>query len=436
MSNILFDLLIKYHQSLVSRDFIIDYFVESDFMTKDETIKSKMVKLGKLFQDDGKLYVVTEAISKSNIGAFEEIPFPEKKLSFYNRFHLKRGMIENFNEDTQIVSTLGIYILNFLVLVKPFENIISYVNDYWKLGNIEKDIVDKALNGFIKPEQIYKYIDYVFFLSSLTDFCTPSVTERCITPNPEVTQRRLELFEKYKDQLDDPNIMIMIEDELIKLDKKLLADDDSSGLMIKGKNFDVQRKRMFTMFGLSETFGDDTQGYDFGKFNLNDGWDLKEMDVIANDIRRGSYNRAKSTALGGYESKVLGRNFQDSSIVADDCGTKRGINITLTKDNISAFYHHTILNKNGNKYENIILTKDNESDFLNKEVVIRSPMYCTSTYGYCYACMDSRFKELGVKLLSVGAVGIGSTFLSNSLRAMHGSKASIFDLNNLNKIVI
>ena len=142
MSNILFDLLIKYHQSLISRDFIIDYFVESEFMTKEETIRCKMVKPGKLFQDNKKLYVITEALSKDSISSFEEIDFPEKKLSFYNKFHLKKGMIENFNDDTPIISTLGVYILNFLVLVKPFGNVISYVNEYWKLGDIEKEIVD------------------------------------------------------------------------------------------------------------------------------------------------------------------------------------------------------------------------------------------------------------------------------------------------------
>lgn len=426
------DVFLQYKSSMISRDFIIDYFVESEYMTKEEAIKHHMIRPGKLFQEDGKICVITEALAKDTIGAYEILSLDNYKLSFYKRFQLTKGMIENYNEDTPIETTVGVFMLNYLVLIRSFGSIIPYINGKWELKKIEKQIVKLALDEKISADQIYRYVDNVYFLSSLNDFCVPGVSEQCITANPIVDERRRELLEQYKDQLDDPNIMVMIENELIKLDKDLLKDDMSSGFLIKGKNFDVQRKRMFVIFGLNETFGDDVKGYDFGTFNLNDGWNLGEMDIIANDIRRGSYNRAKSTALGGYESKVLGRNFQDSSIVEDDCRTKRGVRILLTKNEIKNYVNRNIIV--GDKL--IELTEDNINQYLDKEVVIRSPMYCNSQDGYCYACMDSRFKKMGVRLLGITTISIGSTFVTNSLKSMHGTKVDVFEIDDLAKIIV
>lgn len=424
-------LLIKYRESLTSRDFIIDYFVDASYMTEEETVNKKMVRLGKIFLRDDKLHLITEIVNNHTISKAELLPPNIPKLDFYDRFVLNQGDIENF-DGAPIETTLGVYLLNYIALVKPFNDKISYVNGEWNIKKIEGSIAKLIISGDIKPKQAFDYIDYVYSLSSLNDFCVPSITEKAITANPIVTKRRNELFEQYKDQLDDPRIMIMIEEELIALDKAQFKDDDSSGFLIKDKNFDVQRKRMFIMLGLVETFGDDTPGHVFGKSNLNDGYDVSEMPIIANDIRRGSYNRAKSTALGGAESKMLGRNFQDSEIVSDDCGTKRGMKITLSNNNAKLFLYRNIID-NGKLVE---LNESNINDYIGKEVLIRSPMYCASMHGYCYACMDTRFKAIDVKLLNIQPIGLGTTFVTQSLKAMHGTKVSVFEINDLSSLTI
>lgn len=430
MEQTLFSLLIKYHASLVSRDFIIDYFVESDYMTEDEAILHKMIRPGKLFLRDDKLYVVTRADSNETFES-DEISIPESKLGFYDKFILNEGMIENFT-GSPVETTLGVYILNYIALVKPFGNIIPYYNGYWELKKIEKVIAKKAINGEITAESIYNYVDCVYSLSSLNDFCVPAITEKAITSNPEVTKRRNELFEQYKDRLDDPNVMVMIEDELIKLDKSLLKGDDSTGFLIKGKNYNVQRKRMFLMMGLLETFGDEQQGYNFGKSSLNDGWNTDEMNLIANEIRRGSYSRATQTALGGAQSKMLGRNFQDSAIVADDCGSKRGLKLVISESNKHLFVYRNIIE--GNTV--VTIDESNINSYIGKEVELRSPMYCLVQHGYCYTCMDSRFKSLGIKLLNIYPINIGSTLLTMSLKSVHGTKVDLFNIDNLNELLL
>lgn len=427
----LFPLLIQFRESLISRDFILDYFAEAEFLTREEVEYKKLVKPGKIYSEENELYVVTEC-SENTILKSEKIDDQKAlKLSFYDRFELESGMIENFT-GTPIETTLGVYLLNYVALVKPFGNTIPYVNGVWKMKEIEKKIAAKVINKEITPKQVFKYIDYIYSLSSLNDICVPALTEKAITARPEVTKRRDELLAQYKDQLNDPNIMMRIEEELITLDRKLMADDPSSGFMIKGKNFDVQRKRMFIMMGIMESFGDDIAQYNFGTTNLNDGWKSEELPILVNDIRKGSYERAKSTALGGAESKMLGRNFQDSTIVEDDCQTERGLRITLDASNKDMFIFRNIIE--GKKVTT--LTPDIIESYLGKQLVIRSPMYCKSSGGYCYTCMDSRFKQIGIKLLNILPVNIGSTILLSSMKKMHGTKASLFSINDINSIVV
>lgn len=426
----LLPLLIKHRESLSSRDIIIDYFVDAVYMTEEEAVARRVIRPGKIFTKSLKLFVVTEAHNGRIINS-EEVTGITTKLSFYDRFTLETGMIPNYvGEPTE--TTLGVFLLNNNTLVKAFGDKIPYVNGKWNMGDIEKKIAEQVIYGAIKPNEVFRYVDYIHFLSGFNDFCVPALSEKAITANEAVTKRREELFAQYKDQLNDPNVILMIENELIKLDKEQLQGDISSGFLINGKNFDVQRKRMFLMMGLIESFGDETGGFSTITTNLNEGWKVGELPVLSNDIRRGSYSRAKSTALGGAQSKMVGRNFQDSAIVADDCGTKRGLPIHLTKDNISKFIYRTIIEAD----KLIILTPDIVNSYLGKDIIVRSPMYCIAKDGYCYTCMDSRFKTVGVKLLNISPIDVTSTMLSNSMKAMHGTKVSVLEISNLNNFTL
>ena len=431
-TNPLLDLLIKYKEGLISRDFILDYIGDAELMTKEEAIAASVIKPGKLFVDKGDTYVVTVADSPKEITRATKLNLHNKhKLSFYDRFKLKDGMIEN-HSGGDIETTVGVFILNYNVLVKPFGSIIPYVNGVWNIGKIESRIAELVIEHKITPQQVLRYIDYVYALSGLNDICVPALSEGAITANPKVSARRDELLAQHKDDLHEPNVMMAIEDELIAMDKALLKGDVSNGFMIKSKNYDVQRKRMFLMIGVVESFGDAVPSLQFSTTNLNDGWDLNEMDILANDVRRGSYNRAKTTALGGAESKMLGRNFQDSAIVEDDCGTTRGLSINLTEANRDFFVNRNIIHGNGI----LELTDANIGEYIGKPILVRSPMYCQSRDGYCYTCMDSRFKKIDIKLLNIHPLAIGSTMLTAALKSMHGTKLSLLNIDDINSIVI
>ena len=428
----LFPLLIKYKAGLVSRDFIIDYFGDAQLMSEEEVIKMKIVRPGKLFIRNGKPYVVTQAESNHQIHSADQLNLPQHyKLNFYDRFTLENGMIENYT-GKGVETTLGVFLLNYVALVKAFNNAIPYTNGQWDIDKIEDDIAEVVISGKVEPQQALDYITYVYSLSSLNDLCVPALSVKGITANPEVNALRTTLFTEYKDRLNDPNVMMLIEDKLISLDKELLKGDVSNGFMIDSKNYNVHRKRMFLTLGLVESFGDAETTFNFVKTNLNDGWDTKELDVLANDIRRGSYDRAKSTALGGAESKMLGRNFQDSEIVADDCGTHRGLLVDLNTHNSKKFLYRNIIVGD----ELVALTPDNIGKYIDKQVLLRSPMYCQSKDGYCYNCMDTRFKNIGIKLLNIYPIGIGSALVSASLKSMHGRKLTLLSISDLNQMLV
>ena len=429
-SSILVSLLIKYQSSLISRDFILDYFTDAPLMTRDEVITSRMARPGKLYRDDETVYVVTEAPSSSEIGNVEPIELPARKLNFYDRIRLSPGMIVNYEGSEDIITTLGVFIVNHNLLVVPFGSVVPYQNGYWDTKRVEDIIAEKVIEKKIHPRQIYTYVDCAFSIGSLNDICVPSLTEKTITARPEVDKLRDELFETYKDQLNDPNVMLMIENELVNLDKKLMEGDDGTGFLISGKNYDVQRKRMFLMMGMLDSFGEDETSYSFSKTTLNNGWNLDDFAILSNDIRNGSYNRAKNTALGGAESKYMGRNFQESVIVEDDCGTRRGIEITLTSDIIKRFVYRSIVDIPSRSV--ILLTPDILMSYMGKTVILRSPMYCATQNGYCYTCMDIRFKALGIKQLNTLPIDLTSRIMMLSMKKMHGVKANMLDINNLN----
>ena len=431
-TSVLLPLLIEFNRSLVSRDFILDYLGDSSLVTREEAVAHKTIRPGKLFIDNGVTYVVTKAISDTEIGDVREVNLPTgHKLSFYTRFMLKEGDIENYfgpGEET----TVGVYLLNTVVLVFPFGATISYVNGAWNIKKIEDRIAELTIQRKITPQQVHQYINYVYSLGSLNDMCVPALSERSITANPVVTAKRDELFEKHKDMMHDSNTMMAIEEECIALDKKMMKGDISTGFMISGKSYNVHRKHMFLMMGIVESFGDTVPKLDFCKTNLNDGWKLDELPILANDTRKGIYNRAKSTALGGAESKMLVRNFQDSTIVEDDCGDTRGLHIHLTKDNAKNFVYRNII-VDGKLVD---LTPDVIDKYIGTTILLRSPMYCRSKNGYCYTCVDTRFKQINTKLLNIHPLAISSTVLSLSLKAMHGTHLTMLQVNDINSILL
>jgi hypothetical protein len=415
------EVLKSYKVNLKKREFLIAMFCECEL--SDITTDPYLGKLGKY---DSKPYVITK-IDNTTITISS---LQRTILKFTDKLTITNKDLKNISTPTE--TTIGRYIINYLLLVDPFEDIIPYMNTQIKPSNIEDIVANYIIGDKIDRNTLDTYLDNVYFIGHFTELCVPSFSDKSITTSPEVKKRREELLEKHKDELDDPVIMSKIEDELIQLDKEYLKDDSSYGFYSSsGKAFNVCRKRMYCTGGMFDTFERES-GYDMVNTPLDEGWQEEDFPVLCNDIRRGIYNRAKNTAKGGEGTKFMCRIFQDSAITEKDCGTKKGVTVYLTETNKTNYIYRNIITDRGI----VTLTPDTIDQYVNKSIKVRSPLYCKTKNGYCARCMNKILEETDTEALGLIAVNITSAMLQTSLKSMHGSKSEYNNITSLNSFVL
>lgn len=346
------------------------------------------------------------------------------------------GPIPNIKEPVE--TTVGRVIFNQLVFVEPFGVSFPFEN---KAMLVDKGDVVNTINKALLAKKItvqsYRMcLDRLFYLGHFTELCTPGITERALSTSDEVARRKKELYEKYKDTLNDPETIAKIENELIALDKAYLKGDNSMRFYTPqgGKSFDLYRKKLYIAVGGIEAFSNDSSKYEFLRNSLEDGLRVEDLPVYGNESRKGSYQRGHETRKGGALTKDVIRAFHDSRITLDDCHTKRGIPIDFEKVPIEKFMGRYILLDN--KW--VEITKDLAKMLPAKTYTMRSPLYCQCQNGFCYKCVGRLFAELDVKQLSLMIVDISTTFMLASMKNMHGTKLELIELqpNTLDQFVL
>ena len=139
------------------------------------------------------------------------------------------------------------------------------------------------------------------------------------------------------------------------------------------------------------------------------------------------------TQGSGYITKQYYAAYQ--SIQCDeegtDCGTKLGLELTLTEDNIEKYYYQYIIKKNGG-YE--CLTSENKDKYLNKKVKIRSAMFCKNDK-ICSVCAGKIFYMLGIKNIGLTTGRVPNTLLNAGMKNFHNAKVK-FDKVDINKLLL
>lgn len=428
----------KKFYSYINKDICIDVFTECEWV--NYPIKNNLLDVpfidvedypekyyvGKIFQNQNNLYCISEIKSKNVLVERLDVDISKQPLlSIYNKLTIQKNEIPGI--DSTITTTYGKFIINTYLVILPFQGKLPYMNETpFNINKVKNQIIDLIIQKQITSEQVYTFFTNLDFLSSFCELFVPSITERCLSIDPKVYEKRKELLEKYKDKLDDPVVMVKLEDELINLDKKSLEDDESMGFLTE-KSFNVHRKRMFLVAGMIEPFGDKENKYRFSTSNLDEGWKKEDLAMLFNEVRKGVYNRGINTAKGGYASKEITRMFQDTQIVAEDCETKEGISFKVTENNKNDIIYRNII-ENG---KTILITKDNVDKYVGKTVILRSPMKCKIKNNYCYKCCDHIWKVKNLKLLNTVPLAITSTIMMLSMKAMHGTKTSFFEITSL-----
>jgi hypothetical protein len=318
--------------------------------------------------------------------------------------------------------------MNYIVLAYPFGNTIPYVNNRWSPSTIYDAIYKHLIDTKITIDQYYTFVRSNYYIGQFTELSVPAFTRKSLTTSPNMVKIRQELVAKYGDQLKakNPIAMSTVESALIAEDRKYLTGDPASRYLLSNKAFNVQRKKLLTTTGMVETFG--TPGdFSFISNPLSEGWAVKDFPVLINEIRAGSHGRAIDTAIGGEDSKFIMRIFQNSRITEDDCGTKRTLKVDITDYNYNEYVYRYIID-NGALIET---SQAYLKEKIGKSIHMRSPQMCEVKNGYCFTCMGGVFKTLNQRALGMTAVAIGSYFLTERMKGMHGKSVTTINVNNL-----
>lgn len=358
----------------------------------------------------------------------------------FDKFPLSAGIIENYKDKEPIITTCGLFLANRLVLVGAFGDKISYINSKpgssdFSVSKIDDTVANLILNGVCGRKEYDKYMQLGYFLGSMTAIGVPGLSRKALSTDPRVAKRRAELLELHKDELDDPIVYTKIEKELIDMDKAWLKGDSSERFYAVSakKSYNEHRKKMYLTMGISLAFSGGATQYVTTPGSLADGWDIKHLPTIANEIRRGSYDRGKGTAKGGEQTELILRVLNAVRITDKNCNSNKGITLELTEKNGKEYLGRYVVIGPG-KYD--MLTKENLSKYVGKTVTIRSPMYCNTIGGLCYTCAGEYFSQLDTEAIGILGVMIGSKFTSISMKSMHFSGISSTTVKDINDYII
>ena len=346
------------------------------------------------------------------------------------KFYIEDGMIANY-KGPSMLTDVGKFFINYLLFVDPFGDRIPYQNKLISAGVADSEVNKLILEHKATRQEYNKYINNAFWFGEDGSIAIQTLSERALGTDPAIAKRKKELLEKYKDKLHDPIIMSKVEDELIAMDKAYIKGDVSEPFFqaVGGKAYKEQRKKMYIMVGLMTDFSKNSGDMVTVTNNMDGGYRVEDIPAVANEIRRGSYERGKSTAAGGAESKFITRAFQDIRITEEDCGTKRGKGLVLTNKNKSLFIGRYLV-------DGTVLTPENIDSYVNKKITIRSPMYCQCKDGLCYKCCDEIIHEAKMENIGMQSLAVADVMVSVAMKSMHSSSINTYKIEDIKDFIV
>lgn len=361
------------------------------------TSKTDNPTIGELFQNKEtgfvEAYVNDEWVKLEGV-KYSDIPFIYHEVVPL----LKAGDIENALVDIKS-TTWGEMLFNVRVLVYSSGSIIPYMQ-YPELSvkAIQKiyikEVLDDPKDGNFLPGKLYITPNLMKLGESLADLASyeifiPSLDKRSLSAPPTNAKRKDELFEKYKDQLDDPLIQVKIQDELVNDYKEYIKGTPAEGFIYKPKSINTAIKRMFLLHGVEAGFGDLGKPK-LLKNSLDEGMDMKEFKIMNDSLRNGAYSRGSLTALAGAGVNLINRIFQNAIINVDKNGGFCGTTETIKE----AILNNPAMVGRYQKVKGVpkVITEDD----INKDITVDlyTPLWCKEPGNdVCKICMGDKLSE-------------------------------------------
>lgn len=367
---------------------------------------------------------------------FGKVTITDPKFDLRSPLHLDAG--EYINAEA-VDTTVGSFLFNKLMIEGMLEDIVPnhYYNevvDNKGFGKLTNMISEGLMMGKlpVKPNLIKWLKQYEFYGMKACTIFSPSYTEGLLRQNASVIKEKEKLLKNT--EITNVTDMTDIEDELVKRSKKILQKDPGMTLFDSGArgSFENDYKNMNLMLGPVARPGEDGK-FDMVHSNYIEGIQKEDLVACGNSVVNAAYPKAVATQDSGYKTKQYYAAYQSIQLDVDgsDCGTKKGLSVSLTSDNIETYYYQNIMKANGG-YET--LTPDNADKYINKKVVFRSPMFCSNPKR-CSVCSGRRFYLMGIENAGLTTGRITNTLLNKSMKNFHNTKMK-YDTVDVSSLLI
>jgi len=368
---------------------------------------------------------------------FDRTTNSQKSSAFNANDHIKLTKSEYQYVTEEIETTLGLLFMNRYLL--EYTGIIQHLG-YWNtpldskgLKKLNIFVNNLVITGVIDTKILGKFVDRRDKLGfQCAAFLSSSISPSLVRPMHNVQQLKLQLLEKYKDDLhsSDPTKQLIasnaMEKELMTLVRQNLKNDYGYDMYASGDgNLDNNYKTINVMRGA--VFNGLTGKFDVCESSLMDGIKVKDIPSFANSVVAGAYPSAIGTADAGYMAKIILALLQSVNIDPNpnsDCGTTQTIPLTIT-DNNKQYVLYRYINEGGKK---VLTTLDNIGQYVGKTVNLYSPQCCKHE-SICGKCAGRVFHNLEVTQIGLLVTSITQKLLNLKLKSKHdlSQSASVID---------
>lgn len=356
----------------------------------------------------------------------------KSKFNTYDEFVLKKGDYPSIKED--VLTNCGLFIVNKFLYEKDWVDVIGYMNT--PMNNSQINEIDKMLSSTVLEdvtgEMQEKYIKYLNKLTWLeltfhTEICS-TLSLKSSKPLPEIQKRKKQLLDKYKKEIEEGNVdvAIQIQEELIQMAKELMKDDQTIELYDSGARgaFDNAYRQDQLIKG--PIYNAANKKYEIMTASLYEGASKTDLAAFANAVVSGQYPKAVGTRESGYAAKRINAALQ-SEVLDDrgtDCKSKSPAVIELTKDNVSMYKYHYIMDDG----KPVRLDDTTSKKYTGKTVRMRMPSTCTGSK-ICNICAGDRFYLLGVTEVGLTANRLANSLLQGGMKLAHDTTVRTFDVS-------
>ena len=330
----------------------------------------------------------------------------------------------------KFTTTIGLWIFN-KSFIEPMADELGYINHTMsnkEYGELNQKMSYARLEDRITLDQMKDFLNQTQILMSCCSALSPSHTDAMFEIEPKIAAKKKELMKKYAVALEEKNVteIAKMEEELIDYAKELLRDDPAADMFNSGarSSWSNNFKNMYLMKGpIRLTDG----SYDIITTSYIEGMKPEDFAKINDSAVGGPYSRARKTMDGGYKEKQFTNATQHIKVMGEgsDCGTKKTIEIHLTKDNINKWMYCFFVNSSGRLEE---ITSENADKLIGKTVKMRFSSLCESGKEdyICEKCLGTLYRRLGITNVGLGVMVMMSALKNRAMKAFHDSSLKVY----------